>query len=195
MKSQNKESGTSTVTMRIVRKSVPVSRRGFLTGTGAAALVAGLSPTQGLAQSARRSWTADFNQLGAETAATLLLMARDIFPHDNLGDKYYVAVIRPYEEEAGRDADLKKMIHEGIADLDRAGQQHFKQNYAEIPQEMDRIGLLMAIQNTPFFQRIRGDMVTSLYNNKDVWPFFGYEGSSWEKGGYLHRGFDDIDWL
>lgn len=22
-----------------------------------------------------------------------------------------------------------------------------------------------------------------------------HEGSSWEKGGYINRGFDDIDWL
>jgi hypothetical protein len=28
-----------------------------------------------------------------------------------------------------------------------------------------------------------------------VWPYFGYEGPSNDKGGYAHRGFDDIDWL
>ena len=38
-------------------------------------------------------------------------------------------------------------------------------------------------------------LVTGFYDNKAVWPLFGYEGSSWEKGGYLNRGFDDIDWL
>ena len=34
-----------------------------------------------------------------------------------------------------------------------------------------------------------------LYDNKTLFPLFGYEGSSWEKGGYVNRGFDDIDWL
>jgi hypothetical protein len=34
-----------------------------------------------------------------------------------------------------------------------------------------------------------------LMNQKSVWPRLGYEGSSFEKGGYRHRGFDDIDWL
>jgi len=38
-------------------------------------------------------------------------------------------------------------------------------------------------------------MITALYNQKDVWTKLGYEGSSAEFGGYLHRGFDDIDWL
>jgi len=28
-----------------------------------------------------------------------------------------------------------------------------------------------------------------------VWPKFGYEGSSSERGGYINRGFDDINWL
>ena len=27
------------------------------------------------------------------------------------------------------------------------------------------------------------------------WPRFGYEGSSAEHGGYINRGFADIDWL
>jgi len=37
--------------------------------------------------------------------------------------------------------------------------------------------------------------VVSLYNQHDVWTKLGYEGPSWEKGGYLERGFNDIDWL
>jgi hypothetical protein len=28
-----------------------------------------------------------------------------------------------------------------------------------------------------------------------VWPIFGYEGESYSKGGYIKRGFDDIDWI
>ncbi|TIM17407.1 MAG: gluconate 2-dehydrogenase subunit 3 family protein, partial [Mesorhizobium sp.] len=48
---------------------------------------------------------------------------------------------------------------------------------------------------TPFFQAIRGGLVVSLYNQKEVWPIFGYEGESYSKGGYIARGFDDIEWL
>ena len=31
--------------------------------------------------------------------------------------------------------------------------------------------------------------------NEDVWPIFGYQGESFSQGGYIERGFDDIDWL
>jgi hypothetical protein len=42
---------------------------------------------------------------------------------------------------------------------------------------------------------MRGNLITGLYNNKDVWPLFGYEGESYSKGGYIKRGFDDITWV
>jgi hypothetical protein len=71
----------------------------------------------------------------------------------------------------------------------------FGKTYAEIPAESDRVGLLYGIEQTEFFQKVRSDLKSQLYNNKAVWPLFGYQGSSWEKGGYLTRGFDDIDWL
>ena len=51
------------------------------------------------------------------------------------------------------------------------------------------------MEGAPFFQKIRGGMVTGLYNQKEVWPLFGYEGESYSKGGYIDRGFDDISWL
>ena len=52
-----------------------------------------------------------------------------------------------------------------------------------------------SIEQTAFFQKVRGDLVVSLYNQKELWPKFGYEGSSAEHGGYIKRGFADIDWL
>jgi hypothetical protein len=38
-------------------------------------------------------------------------------------------------------------------------------------------------------------MITGIYNNPDVWKILGYEGASAHLGGYLKRGFDDINWL
>ncbi len=67
--------------------------------------------------------------------------------------------------------------------------------YAQVAWENDRVALLQRIETSAFFQQIRGDLIASLYNNKEVWPRFGYEGSSAEHGGYIKRGFADIDWL
>jgi hypothetical protein len=51
------------------------------------------------------------------------------------------------------------------------------------------------MESSGFFQKVRGSLITGLYNNKQVWEKFAYEGESASKGGYLYRGFDDIDWL
>ncbi len=69
--------------------------------------------------------------------------------------------------------------------------------YVTSAKEEDRVAVLKEIekQDGAFFNKIRGAMVTGIYNNQEVWPIFGYEGESSSKGGYINRGFDDINWL
>lgn len=181
-------------TMRVLPKVVTWSRRGFLRGGGVALGMAAAMPNV-LAKPAAAALVQSFSALGPDTAKTLLQVARDVFPHDRLADRYYVDAIRPYERAAGKDRALKALIQGGVRDLDRAANTKFDKPYAGVAAEADRVSLLTAIETTPFFQKIRGDMVTSLYDNKAVWPLLGYEGSSWEKGGYIARGFNDVDWL
>ncbi len=57
------------------------------------------------------------------------------------------------------------------------------------------MALLHGIEATPFFNKVRSGLVVSLYNQPEIWHRFGYEGSSAEYGGYIARGFNDIDWL
>ena len=89
----------------------------------------------------------------------------------------------------------KAMIEEGVAQLDSKAVGMKYGGYASIPAEDERVMILKGIETTPFFQKIRGSLITGIYNNKELWPFFGYEGSSADKGGYINRGFNDIDWL
>ena len=53
---------------------------------------------------------------------------------------------------------------------------------------------LKRMEEGKFFQTLRGHTVVALYNNKNLWPNFGYQGSSAEEGGYLFRGFQDAGW-
>ncbi|AOY97358.1 Twin-arginine translocation pathway signal [Cupriavidus sp. USMAA2-4] len=180
--------------MRTLRKQPTVSRRGFLRGGGLAAIGVTVTPAA-LAQPPREAMTAPFRALGPATARTLVAMSRDIFPHDKLSDRYYVDAIAPLEKSAAGDKATRALLQQGVAALDASARERFGRPYGELAREGDRVALLQAIETTPFFQKVRGELVTGLYNNKAVWPLLGYEGSSWEKGGYLHRGFDDIDWL
>ena len=58
-----------------------------------------------------------------------------------------------------------------------------------------RVAVLRAIEKDAFFRTVRAGLVTDLYNQKEIWPLFGYEGESFSHGGYIDRGFNDIAWL
>ena len=67
-------------------------------------------------------------------------------------------------------------------------------NWSELSADK-RSAVLKKIEDTAFFQQVRSKCVTGIYNNKELWEHFGYEGASTKHGGYINRGFDDLDWL
>jgi hypothetical protein len=143
----------------------------------------------------RGAWAMSLEALKPDTAATLMRMARDVYPHDGLADAFYAKAIEPYDAAAAKDASLKELLEHGVAALDAAAQQRFGKPYAEVSGEADRISLLRSIEGGEFFQKVRGDLISALYNQPELWRKFGYEGPSAPEGGYLERGFSDIDWL
>ena len=173
----------------ILDKSGGMSRRQLLK-TGAAGAVLMVTGTAVICPD--QAWGLEATALKPDTLATLIKMARDIYPHDQLADRFYAAAVKGQDMMAAKDETHKALIEDGIADLDsRAG----AGGYRGLGWEDDRGAILRDIETTPFFQAVRGDLVVSLYNQKEIWPIFGYEGESYSKGGYIERGFDDITWL
>jgi hypothetical protein len=156
------------------------------------ATVAGASFVVGTGFIASRdaAWATEMDAIKPDTFATLVQMARDIYPHDRVPDENYVVAVKGYDTPDNAD-----MVSQGIAKLDDLAAQMKGERYLDIGWERDRVDVLRAMEDDPFFQTIRGGLVTGLYNQKAVWPIFGYEGESYSQGGYLHRGFDDINWL
>ena len=136
------------------------------------------------------AWATEMNALKPDTMATLIQMARDIYPHDKVADEYYAAAVKGYDVPEAVDE-----VEAGIEMLDAAARDAGHGSYLDIGWERDRVDILRSIEDSAFFQKIRGGLVTGLYNQKDVWPIFGYEGESYSKGGYINRGFDDISWI
>lgn len=169
-------------------RSSGLSRRALLSygvATGAAMMVG-----PGFVAADDANWALEVTALKPETMATLIVMARDTYPHDRLADKYYAVAMKAHDT-----AEEAEAIEAGVAALNAAAQGAGYASYAAVPWEADRVAILRGMQRSPFFQTIRGGMVTGLYNQKEVWPLFGYEGESYSKGGYINRGFDDIAWL
>ena len=179
--------------MREVDRRSKHSRRTFLKGAAAIAPVAAAATSAGLG--IEDPWAADATTLAPATLKTLVKVARDIYPHDFLVDSYYITAIKPWDGKAAKDPAIKSVLEDGVRRLDQDAQDRHKVAYAQVPWEADRIVLLQGIEQTDFFKKIRSDLVVSLYNQEERWPKFGYEGSSAEHGGYIKRGFNDIDWL
>jgi hypothetical protein len=165
-----------------------LTRRALL---GRAAAAGALSVTGlGFIAAPNAAWAMEVSVITPAQMATLLQMARDIYPHDKVPDQYYAVAVKGYDAE-----DKKDLVAAGIAELDAAAVAQGHADYLSIGWEEDRVKVLQAVESTVFFQTVRSGLVTGLYNQKEVWPIFGYQGESFTQGGYIDRGFDDIDWL
>lgn len=167
-----------------------VSRRSLLKSVGATLVVAGITPA-GAILGRNDAWAATAEALSPDTFATLVQMSRDIYPHEKLKDEVYAAAVSALDAAAKDDAVLKAMLETGVADLDKAADG----GYRKLESAEKRVEILQSIEDSAFFQKVRGNLVTGLYNNHETWAALGYEGESASKGGYINRGFDDIDWL
>jgi hypothetical protein len=179
--------------MREIDRRSKFNRRIFLQGAASAVPVAAVAASVRLG--IEDAWAADATTLTPATLKTLVKVARDIYPHDMLVDSYYITAIKPWDAKAAKDPAVKALLEDGVRRLDQDAQDRHKLAYAQVPWEADRVVLLQGIEQTSFFKQVRSDLVVSLYNQEELWPKFGYEGSSAEHGGYIKRGFNDIDWL
>ena len=127
------------------------------------------------------AWALEVEHLQPRTMATLIQMARDIYPHDHVADNFYAVAVKGYDTpETAADVEA------GIAALNAAAQGAGFASYLDVAWEADRVALLLrGMEASPFFQTVRGGLVTGLYNQKEVWPLFGYEGESYSQGGYI----------
>jgi hypothetical protein len=128
--------------------------------------------------------------LSPHQATTLLEMARQIYPHDQLDDSCYMPLIDALDAEAAKTPEVAKLLREGVANLDGMQSAHFVTLSAD-----DQVADLKKIEKTPFFQKVQSTELVSLYNNHAVWKEFGYPGASYPFGGYIHHGFNDLNWL
>ena len=167
-----------------------MNRRQFLQTTAVTAAGAAAATGTILADP-KGAWAVSLQALDEHTATTLVKVARELYPHDRLGDIYYAKVVESLDGKAAANKDVGKLLAEGVAALDKT---EGAVKWADLSPGY-RLAALKQVESTPFFQTVRGECITGIYNNPDVWRHFGYEGPSFEFGGYIERGFNDLGWL
>jgi hypothetical protein len=98
-------------------------------------------------------------------------------------------VVDAIDKEMAGSPDLTRQIREGLVSLNEAAGGNFTAVGSD-----QQIAAMTKLETTPFFGAMAGKTRYYFYNNKAIWPKFGYEGSSWDKGGYINRGFNDVTW-
>jgi hypothetical protein len=119
--------------------------------------------------------------LPAQAVATITAVARTMYPHDAVPDEVYARV----SDKLAEATESAGMIEKGVAALGGfAGKS-----------PLERAQALRQIEGSEFFELVRSTAVVEIYSDPRTWAAFGYEGPSFDKGGYVSRGFDDLDWL
>ena len=179
--------------MKLLNWTRRFSRRGFLSGS--AATIAAVAATGGTMLADAQAQGTGPSKLTPEEVRTLVKFTRDLFPHDRLDDTYYASAIAPLEAEAQKDSATRELLAGGVAQLNSLATAAAGKPFAEVGDESVRVGVTKQIEGGAFFAKVYGETIVSLYNQPEVWPKFGYEGPSSNKGGYINRGFNDLDWL
>ena len=176
-------------TGEVPKLDLPLTRRSLLRGSGLllGTLAAGSALT---ALAPSRAWAVELKTLSSAEGTTLMKMGRVLYPHAKLPDAVYALLAKDLDAGASKDAGAASLLKSGVSDLNKAcGGNFAKASGAK------QLAAVKGMEATPFFAAVRGKCVTSLYDNDMAFAALGYPGSSWEKGGYLTRGFQDLKWL
>ena len=176
-------------TGEVPRLNLPLKRREFLKGSGilfgtlaAGSVLAALAPST--------AWAVELKKLSQPEGEALMAMGRTLFPSKKLPDAVYALLAKDLDGAAAGNADTARLLSEGVAALDKAAGGSFAK-----ADDAKRLGIVKAMEGQPFFSTVRGQCVTSLFDNDMAFAALGYPGSAWEKGGYITRGFQDLTWL
>jgi hypothetical protein len=129
------------------------------------------------------------NQIDPGTRATMIRMARLLYPHDAIPERVYAEVLDQAAATFATTPSFFEMLKHAETALNSQG----PPRWTELD-ETRQIDAMRAIEHMDFFTTIQVTIQTKLYNHPAVWAVLGYEGPSFEKGGYIGRGAGAIDW-
>lgn len=118
---------------------------------------------------------------------TLTALIRRMFPHERFPEGPYERCAAAIAAAAGDDVRTRVALREGLREL-------AERRFAEMD-EATALAYLKEISGSSFFAFVRSNVVTTLYDDHEVWALLGYEADSFAKGGWIQRGFGDLDWL
>lgn len=125
-----------------------------------------------------------------EARQTLVRVLRVAFPHEKFPDGPYERTADKILVEADAETWFRVALIQGLQSLDQLSDQSF----CSLDDD-SALRVLRRVEGTEFFGFVRRTAALGLYDDEEVWEILGYQGPSFDQGGYVNRGFNDLDWL
>ncbi len=168
----------------------PMSRRHFSQWLGKGVLACGATSVLGLSSLRALAWGAISDAPGNLEHDTLVQYAYVLLPLLEPAHARYRAVADKVSLLAGQVPDIGALVKGGIDALNSSG----KDAWLNLPPE-ESVAIVSDQAGTPFFGFMHFNTAEIVMRDPALWATLGYQGSAIEHGGYLYRGFDDINWL
>ena len=120
----------------------------------------------------------------------MVQMARRLYPYDEVSDDVYAQVIDDVLTASVND----EVFIERLRSIEQALNLQHSSNFFDLDADA-QIKSMRKIEQTHVFTAFHAAVKRRLYNHPAIWALLGYEGPSFQHGGYLNRGAGEIDWL
>ena len=165
-----------------------IHRRRFLVGAIALAGVAvALEPS---AVRLIKDFTKEDNAIDPGTRAAMVRMARLLYPHAAIPDSVYGEALDQALSSIAGNPSFANTLR--IAERALNAQQ--QTNWIDLD-EASQIAAMKAIERSDAFITIQLAVQVKFYNHPAVWAHIGYEGPSFDNGGYIGSGAGVVSWL
>jgi hypothetical protein len=143
-----------------------------------------------LAVSDGDDWTEALTLLSPDAAATVVAIVHTLFPHDAVPERVYRRTVLHMDRVFSKSPVAAQLVAEALDALDADLPLPFAER-----SESYRVASLRKLDGGAAFMTLQRTAVRFFYDDLEVWQAFGYEGAVAHLGGYVNRGFDDLDWL
>ncbi len=164
-------------------------RRQFLRRLGQTGLLFAIIPTL-LHRRVAGAESKSAPALSQQELDVLADLAHRLVPLLEPSSPVYQSVATAIQSQALRSTGLAELVSSGIVSLAAENDKPWLELTAQ-----QRAAAIQSGYPNQFLALIRWIACEHVLRDTQVWAKLGYQGSSIEYGGYLHRGFDDIDWL
>jgi hypothetical protein len=132
----------------------------------------------------------DATALSADASHVLVRVLRVAFPHPDVPAGPYERTAAKILAEVATSTWWRVTLAQGLNSLNDVSGGEFT-----ALGDADALEVLRRVETSAFFGFVRRMAVLNLYDDAQMWEALGYEGPSYDKGGYVDRGFADLEWL